>query len=114
MDYINEIPECLDKEEPKASGTKSSASPQNLFVVDEDCEKISKEKDKTFHKLVSNMLFDTKRARPDTGTSISYLTTRVRDPDQSDWMNMLHLLKYVIGTKYLPLMLISDKSGILK
>ena len=38
----NEILELLDKAEPKASGTKSSAAPLNLFVVDEDCEKLSK------------------------------------------------------------------------
>ena len=44
LDYINEILECLEKEEPKASGTKSSAAPLNLFVVDEYCEELSKEK----------------------------------------------------------------------
>ena len=42
MDYIREILECVDKSEPKYSGTKSSTAPMNLFVVDEDCEKISK------------------------------------------------------------------------
>ena len=35
LDYINEILECLDKAKPKASGTKSSATSLNLFVVDE-------------------------------------------------------------------------------
>ena len=55
-----------------------------LFVVDEDGEKLSKEKPETFHKIVANMLFTTKRARSDTGTSIYYLTTRVREPDQRD------------------------------
>ena len=44
LDYINEITECLDKAEPKASGTKSSAAPLNLFIVDEECEKIRKRK----------------------------------------------------------------------
>ena len=70
LDYINEILECLDKAESKASGTKLSAGPLNLFVVDEDCEKLSKEKSETFHKLVAKMLFAIKRARPDTGTDI--------------------------------------------
>ena len=40
--YIKKTMECLDKEEPKSSGTKSSAAPLNLFVVDEECEKLSK------------------------------------------------------------------------
>ena len=34
LDYINEILECLDKAEPKSSGTKSSAAPLNMFVAD--------------------------------------------------------------------------------
>ena len=60
------------------------------------------------------MLFSTKIARPDTGIYISYLKTRVRDPDQSDWLKMVHIFKYVRGTKYLPLILSADKSGMLK
>ena len=36
--------ECLYKAEPKTSGTKSSTDPLNLFVVNEDCDKVSKEK----------------------------------------------------------------------
>ena len=106
--------DCLEKAEPKSRGTKSNAAPLNLFVVDENCEKLSKEKAKTFHTLIAKMLFATKRARPDTGTAISYLTTRVREPDQIDWLKMVHLFKYVRGTKYLPLILSSENSGILK
>ena len=60
------------------------------------------------------MLFSIKRARTYNGTSISYLKTIVRDPYQSDWMNMVHLFKYVRVTTDLSLILISDKSGILK
>ena len=106
--YINEILECLDKEEPEDSGTRSSAAPLDLFVVDEDCEKISKEKSEIFNKIAAKMLFATKRSHPDAGTAISYLTTRVREPDISNWMNMVHLFKYVRDTKDLPLILSKD------
>ena len=44
LDYINEIMECLDKVEPKASGTKKISTPLNLFVFDEDCGKLIKQK----------------------------------------------------------------------
>ena len=43
MDYINVVLECLEKAEPKSSGTKSGADLMNAFVVDEYCEKLSKE-----------------------------------------------------------------------
>ena len=111
MDYIKEILEFLDKAEPKARGTKSISAPLNLSVVNEDNEKISKEKAETFHKLIANNLFATQRAPTDTGTSISYLTTIVREPYQSDWIDMVHLFKCFIGTKDLPLILSSDNSG---
>ena len=60
------------------------------------------------------MSFATKRVRPDTGAYISYLTTRVRDTYQSNWMKMVHLFKYVRGTKDLPLILSVYKSEIIK
>ena len=94
--------ECLEKSEPKSSGTKSSSYPLNFFVIDENCEKLSKEKYETSHKLVANMLFATKRARLDTGTAISYPMIRVRDPYQRNWLKMGHLFKYVRSLKYLP------------
>ena len=105
LDYTNGIMEWIDKAEPEASSTKSSAAPLNMFVADEDCEKLIKEKYETFHKFVANMLFGTKIECTDTGTAISNLTTSVRDPDQIDWMNMVNQFKYIIVTKYLPLIL---------
>jgi hypothetical protein len=63
---------------------------------------------------VAKTLFATKRARPDTGTSVSFLTTRVREPDKEDWVKLGHLMKYLRGTKDLPLILSADGSGILK
>ena len=55
------------------------------------------------------MTFAKNIERPDTCTSISYLTTRVIDPDQSNWLKMVHLFKYVRGNKYLLLILIAYK-----
>ena len=85
--------EYFEKSEPKSSSNKSSAVPLNLFVVYEDCENISKEKLETFHMLVENISFDTKRARLDTGIAISCLTNRVREPDQSYWLKVVHMFK---------------------
>ena len=70
FDYIQEILETFDKIDPKATGTKSSASPTNLFVVSDECTKPETKKSRQFHKVVAKILFATKRARPDTGTEI--------------------------------------------
>jgi hypothetical protein len=43
FDYVDKILTAFDKAKPKGAGTKSSAAPDNLFTVNEDCEKILSE-----------------------------------------------------------------------
>jgi hypothetical protein len=40
--------------------TKSSAAPENLFVVDKDCKKFDPVKAKAFHNIVAKALYITK------------------------------------------------------
>jgi hypothetical protein len=112
FDYVDEIINAFDKSEPKGGSTKSSAAPDDLFKVDEDCEK--PEKAVEFHNLVAKTSYATKRARPDTCTAIAFLTTRVRAPNKDDWNKLTHLMKYLRGTRTLPLILSGNGTGILK
>jgi hypothetical protein len=114
LPYIDEILNAFDKADPKASGVKSSATPDNLFKIDDDCEKLSLARAVQFHNIVAKTLYATKRARPDTCTAIAFLTTRVRSPDKDDWNKLAHLMKYLRGTRDLPLILSADGSGIMK
>ena len=61
LEYIDEILNKFDKTDPSNSGTKSSASQENLFNVDEDCEKVIPDKAKEFNNLVAKKLYTTKR-----------------------------------------------------
>jgi hypothetical protein len=47
---------------------------------------------------VAKLLFVAKRARPDILLTVSFLTTRVRDPDYDDWKKLVRLLAYLKGT----------------
>ena len=114
FDYVQEILAAFDAADPKATGIKSSAAPEELFRVKENCEKLDPTMAKAFHNLVAKTLYTTKRARPDTSTAIAFLTTRVREPDMDDWAKLTHLMKYLRGTKELPLILSASKNGILK
>ena len=114
LDYIQEILAAFDAADPKAAGTKSSAAPEELFRVKDNCEKLDPTMAKAFHNLVAKTLYTTKRARPDTSTAIAFLTTRVREPDMDDWAKLTHLMKYLRGTKELPLILSATKNGIIK
>jgi hypothetical protein len=97
----------LDKAEPKGGVTKSSAAPGSLFKVDEDCDKLEQDKAVEFHNLVMKTLYATKWARP-------FLTTRVRALDKDDWTKLVHLMRYIKGTRTMPLILSANGSGILK
>jgi hypothetical protein len=114
FDYVEEILTAFAIAELKGAGTKSSAVPDNLSTVNEDCEKLSSEIAVQFHNLVAKTLYATKRARPDTCTAIAFLTTRVRAPDKDDWKKLVHLMRYVRGTRTLPLILSANGTGILK
>ena len=76
--YIEDILTAFDKEYPKGNGTKSSTTPNNIFVVNKDCKKLDQEKVMEFHNIAAKTLYATKMARHDTCTAITFLTTGVR------------------------------------
>jgi hypothetical protein len=39
---------------------------------------------------------------------------RVREPDKDDWTKLVHLVRYIRGTRTMPLILSANGSGILK
>jgi hypothetical protein len=114
FDYVEDIIAAFDKAEPKGGDTKSSAAPDSVFKVDESCEKLKQDKDVEFHNLVAKTVYATKRAMSDTCTTIALLTRRVRAPDKDDWNKLVHLMRYIRGTRTMPLILSANGSGILK
>ena len=100
---IEEFPEVL---------TTTTACPaiDNLFTIreEEDRELISEEMAKQFHRTTAQLLFLCKRARPDVETLISFLTTRVKQPDKDDWKKLKHGLMYLKGTLHMKRYLTAD------
>ena len=93
---IDEFPEVL-------RGTKACPAGDNLSNVreDEDRELLSEEMAKQFHRTVAQLLFLCKRARPDIETLVSFLTTRVNQPDKDDWGKLRHGLMYLKGVLHM-------------
>ena len=114
FEHLKAISETFDKIDTKAKDTKKTAAPANLFTVQEDCKKLDKERIEHFHIIVAQVLFTTKRARPDTVTSVSFFTTRVIDKYQYYWLKLAHLMMYIRGTIDLPLTLSANETGMLK
>jgi hypothetical protein len=98
----------------KTNCAKTSAAPDDLFVVDEDAEKLSDESQTAFHHLVAKTLYISKRARLDVSTAIAFLTTRVKAPDIHDWRKFSHMMEYLRVERLRPLILSAkDGSGVL-
>ena len=77
-------------------------------------KKLQQDKAEVFHTTVAQGLFLTRRGRPDIHTGIAFLCTRVQQPNEGDWENLMRLMKYMNGTKELVLTLSAEQLNILK
>ena len=69
---------------------------------------LPEEQAQAFHHTVAQLLFVAMRARPDIQTAVSFLTKRVKQPDEDDWGKLKRVLKYLKGTLYMKLTLSVD------
>ena len=90
---IEEFPEVI-------KATRSSPVGDHLFTVREDADRkvLPEEQARQFHRMVAQFLFLCKQSRPDIEPLVSFLTTRVKDPDKDDWGKLRHGLIYLKGT----------------
>ncbi len=94
--------------------SKTTGASDNLFVVNEDCEKVSEVPvASAFHTVVAKTLYVTKRARLDTNLAIAFLMTRVRASNTDDWEKMYHLMGDLRGDQDCPLVLSGENDGVL-
>jgi hypothetical protein len=80
--------------------TKGAVSPAlaNTFELTPG-EELSDVSRKKFHKTVAQLLYLTKRARPDMLVAVSFLCTRVRNPTRQDWKKLERAMGYLARTK---------------
>ena len=82
--YIEDILTTLNKSYMKGRVTKSRAFTNNIFVVNKYCKKLDQEKVVEFKHLVAKTLCANNRSRTDTCTSTTFLTTKVRAPNEDN------------------------------
>ena len=124
IDYVDEIVAAYEKASSelddgftlvfkKGNRSKSSAAPDDLFVVDEDGEKLSEEGLMAFYHLVAKTLYISKCARPDVSTAaIAFLT--IKAPNIADWRKLSHLMEEYLKVERLWLLILSTNgSGVL-
>ena len=91
-------------------GEPTSPAANHLLEVDNNEIKLKPEQKDLFHEFVAKLLFLGKRARPDLQTAISFLSTRVREPDTDYYNKLIRLMKYLKSTKDILLTLEAENS----
>ena len=96
----------------------ATPAPSHLYDVrDPDKEKVVKLSEKMkdeYHSLTAQLLYLSKRARPDLQTSIAFHCTRVLSPNEDDDLKLARTIRYLMATRHLPLILKVDKNGIVE
>ena len=108
FDYLEEIIQNLPKD---FIGEAQTPASNHLFTINEDATKLNEKDSETFHHYVAKLLFMAKRTRPDIGTAIAFLCTRVKNPDVDDWKKLGRVMRYLQLTPFIPLVLGWDGTG---
>ena len=94
-------------------GPSATPAANHLFNVNPDCNKLGGEKASEFHHLTEKLLYLSKRARPDLQTAVSFLTTRVQEPDEDDYKKLGRCIRYLQDNADILLTLEINDSGII-
>jgi hypothetical protein len=78
--------------------------------VNPDAEKLDDEKAELYHHLTAKLLYLSKRTRPDLQPTVSFLTTRVKQPDVDDYKKLARCMRFLRGTKHDKLTLECDEN----
>jgi len=82
--YLQEV---LDEFPDEIGKGVSTPAGNHLFEESSNPIWLSDEKAKHFHHTVAKVLWAAMRARPDLLTTLSYLTCKVKKPDEDDYKN---------------------------
>ena len=93
--YLHKILECCNAS--KAAAVTPGG--KDTFTVDSASRPLTEVSKQRFHKLVANLLYLSKRARPDIIAVVGFLCTRVRSSTEEDERKLSRVLSYLHGSK---------------
>ena len=113
---INFLKEIMEEFPEAITSTKTTPAAEYLFKVREEGEAklLPEEQAIIFHRIVAKLVYLQARARRDLQLATSFLTTRVKRPDEDDWGKLRRVLQYIKGTLHMPLVLSADSITLAK
>jgi hypothetical protein len=105
-DMIPYTSKVIDAFPEKITGTATSPASIHLFQVrpPSDSKLLPEEQARAYHHTTAQLLF-LSCVRRDIQTTVTFLTTRVKSPDEDDWGKLKRLFKYLLSTSRLTLTL---------
>ena len=76
----------------------ASPARPDLFSVDHSSSLLPLEKSELFHIIVMKLMWVSQRCRLDINTAIAFLSTRVSQPTEQDWLKLKRVLEFLNGT----------------
>jgi len=91
----------------KCNITTSAPTPakDDLFLDDPNSPALDAKRRELFHSIVASCAYIGKRIKPETLVAVSKLASRVNCSTEKDWRKLQRLLKYIHGTRNIPLCL---------
>ena len=114
IDMISYIKKIIDAFTEKITGVQSTPAGDHLSQVcpPSEAKYLPEDQARAFHHTTARLLF-LSLVRRDIQTTVAFLTTRVKHPDQDDWGKLKRVLKYLLCTRSLCLTLLLNLSQIL-
>ena len=109
--YTKAMVETFEADIKKEIPHAKTPAAEHLFTVRDDVPRLGDEKALIFHNATAKALYLCKRARPDIQTAVSFLTTRVKEPDEDDWKKLIRMMGNLKATIELALTLRDDGQG---
>ena len=109
FDYIEQV--LQDAESLMMPGSSKTPAAEHLFQTNEKAEKLLTKEADAFHRKVAQLLYISKRTRPDIQTAIAFLCTCVQALDIDDKKKLARVLRYLREIIYLPMKLSWDETG---
>ena len=92
IDMREQLQEAIDMFPENIPMKASSPASRSLFQVDDNTEQLNKHQSEIFHSIVAELLFITKRARPDIEPTVAFLCTRVTKSNVHDWKKVVQVV----------------------
>ena len=110
-DYIEGM---LSEAPPSLLGESATPAAAHLFNTEDDGEPLDDDRAAIYYHHTMQLLYLSKRARPDLQLPVSFLTTRVKNPTEHDWKKLARTMQYLQSTADLPLTLEASSLQVIK